>query len=127
MYIRRNWRHSKHTDIMADDTAQIDSLPSAMSLDDMFKFRETFKRIHAIAQGRPNGNLSLIDPDVIDIVLKWMDFLCIFEREVFLKAASVSPEKAPRVSVNQKPRSVQRLSNADRPKARRLFANLNPD
>ena len=112
---------------MADDTAQIDSLPSAMSLDDMFKFRETFKRIHAIAQGRPNGNLSLIDPDVIDIVLGWMERLCVREREVWMKAASVSPEKAPRVSVNKKPRSVQRLSNAARPKARRLFANLNPD
>ena len=117
---------------MAANTAvHIDTLPSAKSLDDMDSFRKTFKKIHEIARRttgrRPTGNLAAIDSEVINIILKWMDVLCLSDREVWMKAASVSPEQAPRVSVNQKPRSVQRLSNAARPKARRLFANLNPD
>ena len=130
MYIRRNGRHGKHIDIMADYTAHVAALPPAMSLDDMFKARNTFKRIE-IAQRRPTtGNLSRISPgispDVVNIILKWFDVLCLADREVWKKAASVSPEQAPRVSVAKKPRSVQRLSNAARPKARRLFA-LVPD
>ena len=121
----------ENTDIMADETAantavHIDSLPSALSIDEIALFGKSFRKMHEIAQRRPNGNLSSIDPDVIEIVLQWMHVLCLSDREVWKKAASVSPEQAPRVSVAKKPRSVQRLSNAARPKARRLFA-LVPD